>query len=191
MRDSANRFPARELLFGGFQNAAIAPRRMNNAPISRRNPDMANNPVSFRFQNGACGVNDSKFFIIISAHGLYIGVKAVNAKFRAALRGVMCFHADRLAAHLEVCRSFNFGQLGLPVESALTTEYRKKKVFYARLTLRRCLRITAVLECPRSSGCSSRHPAPMRSRYETHLDTPSLKPESQRSLACPMPKRTR
>jgi len=47
-------------------------------------------------------------------------------------------------------------------------------------TLRRCLQITAILERPRSSGSSSRHPAPTYLRYQTNLDTPSPRPVRKR-----------
>ena len=75
--------------------------------------------------------------------------------------------------------------VGLPVRSALTTEYRSRKIFYASAyvhladanctTLRRCFRITASLDCGGSTPSSSRHPAPVKRRYPPHLDTPSLK----------------
>ena len=53
-------------------------------------------------------------------------------------------------------------------------------VYEANAT-QRCLRITAILERPRSSGSSSRHPAPIDLRDQTYLDTPSLKTASKRS----------
>jgi len=47
----------------------------------------------------------------------------------------------------------------------------KEKLFYASMTLQQCFRITAILERPRSSGSSSRHPAPKLCATKAHRHT--------------------
>ena len=60
-------------------------------------------------------------------------------------------------------------------------------LMFTQLTLRGdALQTTALLDCEGSTPSGSRHPAPIDSRYETHLDTPPSDTEERSTLSCPM-----
>ena len=85
---------------------------------------------------------------------------------------------------------------GLPVGSALTMEYRKRKNCFTQVPMCKwltpnsrpyggALQTAALLDCGGSTPSGSRYPVPIRSRFETHLDTPSLE-RSQSTITCPV-----